>query len=201
MLRGQDSDLLRKLMGLPGKPFPTLPRDDVAARVLYEVSPTVVKENDWCDYQMMRTKKPDPLLLDNYLLVAQSSVGTRMFRKLHYRIGGQRVEVLRDGDLSCAFFVSAALKIFGLIGELHTTVAATVTDLRGRGWKLIPRPRKGAIIVWAPKKFRSGETHRHIGIYPGGGRAVSNSSKRRSPRIHAWNYRPVEGILWNSKIR
>ena len=27
MLRGQDSDLLRKLMGLPGKPFPTLPRD------------------------------------------------------------------------------------------------------------------------------------------------------------------------------
>ena len=26
MLRGQDSDLLRKLMGLPGKPFPTLPR-------------------------------------------------------------------------------------------------------------------------------------------------------------------------------
>jgi hypothetical protein len=26
LLRGQDSDLLRKLMGLPGKPFPTLPR-------------------------------------------------------------------------------------------------------------------------------------------------------------------------------
>jgi site-specific DNA recombinase len=26
VLRGQDSDLLRKLMGLPGKPFPTLPR-------------------------------------------------------------------------------------------------------------------------------------------------------------------------------
>ena len=26
MLRGQDSDLLRELMGLPGKPFPTLPQ-------------------------------------------------------------------------------------------------------------------------------------------------------------------------------
>jgi hypothetical protein len=26
VLRGQDSNLLRKLMGLPGKPFPTLPR-------------------------------------------------------------------------------------------------------------------------------------------------------------------------------
>ncbi|MGB7957593.1 MAG: hypothetical protein WCF77_02000, partial [Minisyncoccia bacterium] len=25
LLRGQDSDLLRELMGLPGKPFPTLP--------------------------------------------------------------------------------------------------------------------------------------------------------------------------------
>jgi hypothetical protein len=28
LLRGQDSDLLRKLMGLPGKPFPTLPRKE-----------------------------------------------------------------------------------------------------------------------------------------------------------------------------
>ncbi len=27
LLRGQDSDLLRELMGLPGKPFPTLPRE------------------------------------------------------------------------------------------------------------------------------------------------------------------------------
>lgn len=26
MLRGRDSNPLRKLMGLPGKPFPTLPR-------------------------------------------------------------------------------------------------------------------------------------------------------------------------------
>jgi hypothetical protein len=33
MLRGQDSDLLRKLMGLPGKPFPTLPRHEIAPHV------------------------------------------------------------------------------------------------------------------------------------------------------------------------
>jgi site-specific DNA recombinase len=30
MLRGQDLNLLRKLMGLPGKPFPTLPRKETA---------------------------------------------------------------------------------------------------------------------------------------------------------------------------
>jgi len=30
MLRGQDSDLLRKLMGLAGKPFPTLPREKIS---------------------------------------------------------------------------------------------------------------------------------------------------------------------------
>jgi hypothetical protein len=35
LLRGQDSDLLRKLMGLPGKPFPTLPREKIAELTNY----------------------------------------------------------------------------------------------------------------------------------------------------------------------
>ncbi|MDR3582239.1 MAG: recombinase family protein [Candidatus Pacebacteria bacterium] len=37
MLRGQDSDLLRKLMGLAGKPFPTLPRENLTTRSLYQL--------------------------------------------------------------------------------------------------------------------------------------------------------------------
>jgi len=36
LLRGQDSNLLRKLMGLPGKPFPTLPRNNINNHTIIE---------------------------------------------------------------------------------------------------------------------------------------------------------------------
>jgi hypothetical protein len=147
---------------------------------------------------MAATRKPKPIIQKNYLLFARMSAGSPAFRKLFYRIQEKEIEILRDGDLSCAFFVSAVLKIFDLIDALHTTVRATVQNLKRRGWKRIPKPRIGAIIIWAPKRFKSDETHRHIGFYLGGGKAVSNSSKRRVPRIHAWNFRTVEEILWKN---
>ena len=172
------------------------------AFALYEFLDAIVKEvvkkNDWCDYQMMTAQKPKPLIRENYLLVAQASVGAQLFRKLYYNIGGKKIEVLRDGNLSCAFFVSAVIKIFGLIGVLHTTVTATITDLKRHGWKPIKKPREGAIIIWGLKKSKSGEIHRHIEFYLGNGNAVSTIDS--SPKIHKWGYRPVEEILWNSKI-
>lgn len=151
---------------------------------------------------MAKASKPKLLLPENYLLVAKASVGSDMFRKLYFQIDGKKIEILRDGDLSCAFFVSGILKIFNLIGTFHTTVKETVKDLKRHGWKPVKIPQEGAIIVWAPKTFKkSGETHRHIGFYIGNRKAVSNNSKRHSPRIHAWNFRPVEEILWNPHFK
>lgn len=146
------------------------------------------------------TRKPKFLLLKNYLTVARASVGSPMFRKLYYEIGERETEVLRDGDLSCAVFVSTILKIFSLVPKIHTTVKWTVAGMKRAGWQPIKKPRPGAVIVYGPKKFKSGETHKHVGIYVGNGKAVSNSSKNRSPKIHKWNYRPVEEILWNNKL-
>jgi len=140
--------------------------------------------------------KPQPLTQRNYLLFAVGTVGSKAFRKLYYNVGGKTIDVLYDGDLSCAYFVTSVLKIFDLIGAMHTTVKGSVADLKQHGWKRIAKPREGAVIVWAAKTFTNGETHRHIGFYLGKGKAVSNSSKNRSPKIHAWDYRPVEEILW-----
>jgi len=148
----------------------------------------------------MPQKKPKPMVLKNYLTVARASAGSQFFRKCYFQIDNRPVEVLRDGDLSCAFFVSAILKLFNLIKELHTTVVGTERDCELHGWREIKKPKPGAIIVWGPKKFKSGETHKHIGIFLGAGKAVSNNSKKRSPSIRAWDYRPVERILWNEKL-
>ncbi|HUZ93034.1 MAG TPA: NlpC/P60 family protein [Candidatus Paceibacterota bacterium] len=148
----------------------------------------------------MAAAKPKFILLKNCLAVARGSAGSNAFRKLYYKIGGREIDVLRDGDLSCAVFVSFILKIFSLIPEIHTTVKATEADLGRAGWREIKQPRPGAIVFYGPKTFKSGETHRHIGIYLGSGRAISNSSKNRSPKIHKWNYRPVEKILFHKRL-
>ncbi len=144
--------------------------------------------------------KPRFLLKKNLLSIAKSAVGTKMFRNLYFSIGGKKIDVLRDGDLSCAFFVSFLLKMFGLVGETHTTVSGLEKDMARHGWRKINKPRDGAIIVYAPKKFKSGEIHKHVGIYLGKEFAVSNSSKKRSPKADKWNFRPVEKILWHKKL-
>jgi len=207
LLRGRDSNPLWELMGLPGKPFPALPRSISFfpslprnyIRSVHELS----KPPNGAIIQIMSASKrrsarrPILDLRNDYLLFAERSAGTPAFRKLFYRIDGKTIDVLRDGDLSCAFFVSGVLAMFGLIDAIHTTVKATRENLKRRGWKPVAKPVRGAVIVWAPKKFRtSGETHRHIGFALGNGKAVSNSSKRRSPRVHAWDFRPVEEILY-----
>ncbi len=149
----------------------------------------------------MKKNKPAFLLLKNLLTVARGSTGSNAFRKLYYHVDGHEIEALRDGDLSCAVFVSFILKIFSLIPGIHTTVKATVIDLERSGWRTIKKTRPGAILVYRAKYFpRIKETHRHVGIFLGKGKAISNVSKKRSPGIHKWNYRPVEKILWNKKL-
>jgi len=146
--------------------------------------------------------KPKPLLLKNLLAVTVASAGSPLFRNLWYRIDGKDIDVLRDGDLSCAFYVSSILKLFSLIGDIHTTVIKTEEDMQTHGWRKIKQPRPGAVVVWAPKTFpKSGEIHKHIGIYLGNGDVVSNSSKRRVPNKHDWQYRPVETIYAHPKLK
>lgn len=133
-----------------------------------------------------------------------------MFRRAFYKIGGKKMDVLQDGNLSCAVYVSSILKLFDLIPETHTTVKWTVEDMKKAGWKKIATPKTGAVIVWGPKTFKkSGEAHKHIGFYMGNQRAISNDWKKQSPAQHHWTYgttrdgspkRVVEAIYWHKKL-
>jgi hypothetical protein len=146
-------------------------------------------------------KKPAvvPLLLENYIHMAKTSVGSPLFRNFYCTVDGAKKDILRDGDLSCAFFVSWILMPFRLLKETHATVAGTVKDLKENGWTQIDSPKPGAIIVWTPQAI-DGELHAHIGIALGEGLAISNDFKKRSPQIHPWDSRPVHEILWHPKL-
>jgi hypothetical protein len=157
---------------------------------------------------MVQKPKLQPLLFDTYFALIKNSVGSSLFRNAFYRIDGKKLDILRNGDLSCAIFVSSILRLLDLIPETHTTVKGTEVAMRRAGWHIIKKPVPGSILVWAPKTFKNGETHRHIGFYLGNRKAISNSSKKRCPFVHDWTFglvrgkpkRKIETIYWYPKL-
>src|SRR3989344_62446 len=143
--------------------------------------------------------KPQVTILqkESYLAMVRNAVGTNMYRNLFALVDGKKQDIMRDGDLSCAFFVSSVLLGFSLVKSVHGTVDGTVKDMKSSGWKRIKTPRQGCVIVWEPLPEKNGESHKHIGFYIGKGKAMSNNSKKRSPSAHPYNNRKVNTFYWN----
>lgn len=157
----------------------------------------------------MKKQKVIPILFDTYIAIIKNSVGSKMFRNSYAKINGKKTDILKNGMLSCAFFVSSILVLFKLIREIHGTVDGTVRDLEQSGWKKIAKPKVGSVIVWEKIDFGNKNFHKHIGFYIGNNKAIStNSFKKGQPVIHHWTYeikrnkpiRKVEAIFWNKKL-
>lgn len=156
----------------------------------------------------MNNKQITLLPYDTYLAVIENSVGSDIFRNLYAKINGKKVDITRNGNLSCAFYVSSILTIFQLIPKPHGTVEGTIRDLEQSGWKKIKTPKIGSILIWEKLNFNDGEKHKHIGFYIGNNKAISNSEKIGNPNIHHWTSgtikgkpaRKIEAIYWNKKF-
>jgi len=139
-----------------------------------------------------------------YFATLKNSVGSKLWRNFYMLHEGAYVDVLHDGNVSCAYYVSSILYQFRLIAEIHTFVDNTVTDMLRSGWIADPQPCPGAVIVWEPKTFAtSGETHKHIGFYLRDNLAVSHSDKYRSPILHPCeqhNGRRIALVLWHPAL-
>ena len=142
----------------------------------------------------------DPSLLKNYMTLTKASVGSKIFKNLYFKKKNKNVDILKNGDLSCAFFVSSILKIFNLVNNIHTTVNGLEKDLEKNNWEIIKKPKPGSVIIWNVKNRKNG-AGKHIGIYIGDNKAISNSSKKKSPQINKFDYYPIEKILWNKRIK
>jgi len=71
----------------------------------------------------MNKQSVNPIIFDSYMAMIKNSVGTKMFRSFFAYVDGQRVDVMNDGDLSCAYYTSCILTIFNLLKHRHATVA------------------------------------------------------------------------------
>lgn len=141
---------------------------------------------------------------DTYLAVIRNSLGSGMFKQLFMRLNGKKTDIMRNGDLSCAYYTSAILALFGLIKEVHATVDSTIADMKRNGWVEIQQPKVGCVLVWQETHFeKSGEMHKHIGFYVGKGRAISNSDKKRVIADHPYriyNGRGLAQMLWHPNL-
>ena len=120
-----------------------------------------------------------------------------MFRNLYLEKDNKKIDATKNGDFSCAFFVSNILLIWGLISEGHATVEGTIKDMEKSGWKkiLIEEIKPGDVIVWEKKKFINGKLHFHNGFYIDKKKAISNDSKKGMPVIHSWDYNNKRKII------
>ena len=133
----------------------------------------------------------------NFLTRIEDSVGSNLFRS--YYVDG--VDVLENGDLSCAFFVSQILHMSGgLIEKPHCTVSGTISDMKKSGWYQISKPRKGCVVVWNPI-IQNGNSHFHIGFYLGRGQAISNRSSMGFPGEHSLRYTGLDKNKKTKKVK
>ena len=153
----------------------------------------------------MKKEKVIPILFDTYVAAIKNSAGAKIFRNFYAKLDGKKTDIMKNGDLSCAWFVSSILYLFKLIKEPHATVDGTTRDLKQSGWEKIGKPKIGSIIVWE----KNHNSHKHIGFYIDNNKTISNNLKSKCPIIHHWTFgvkngkpvRKVEAIFWNNKLK
>ncbi len=147
------------------------------------------------------------LIRNSYLKVINNSVGTRLFRNFYADVGNKKQDITKDGQFSCAFFVSSILNIFNLIKESHLTVSGTVKDMKKSGWREIKKLKRGVVIVWGARKIGR-SVNEHIGFYVGNKQAISNGYLKRVPVRHHFtygskgskSYRQIIAVFWHPRL-
>ena len=130
------------------------------------------------------------LKFESYLKTIKNSVGSKIFRTCYVTDGRKKFDVYKNGEVSCAFFVSGILLLFKLIDRPHATVKTTIEKMNQKGWKRRrnSRPKPGDIIIWEKMLHGNNKMHQHIGFYINNNKAVSNCFKKRTPKMHHYKY-------------
>lgn len=127
-----------------------------------------------------------------------------MFRNLYLEKDGRKIDVTENGEMSCAYFVSNILLIWGLISQGHATIKSTIKDMLRSGWKKISinAVRPGDVIVWEEKLSNRGRTRFHMGFYIGDEKTVSHADGKKAVALHNWTYnskRKITAVYRNEK--
>ena len=140
--------------------------------------------------------------------VVEKSVGTKMFQTIYAEVNGRKTDITKDGDLSCAFFVTGVLSMFDLVDRVHATVKGTVIAMEVAGWKETKNLKPGVVIKWGPS-IDGNFTHEHLGFFVGDDQAISNIHYQRIPGRHHYTFgkkgigphRPILALYHHPKLK
>lgn len=120
---------------------------------------------------------------ESYLAMIRGADGSALFQHIYADVDGVLTDILEDGNLSCAYFVSSVLTVRKLIREMHARTESTVRDMLASGWSETDTLAPGVVVVW--EESTQGK-HRvpHIGFALGEDEAMSNKWEEKSPRRH-----------------
>ena len=156
-----------------------------------------------------------------YLQTIQDSIWSDIWR--HFFItkdDGKSMDILKNGSVSCAYFVSNILKQFGMIPTSHANVDSTRETMSRSGWYSIDLCTPywdiplWSVIFWKEKLWSTDRdiydkpisSHKHVWFYVWDKKAISNqsddfyidSTKVWTPQIHDWRFnwdREIEYIF------
>jgi len=120
------------------------------------------------------------LIYQNYLEMIKASENSEMFRHVYVLNNNKKKDILENGELSCAYYVSCILKIFNLIDSKispHSTVGGTIKNMLDNDWKVTKKLTAGNILIWEDGLGTDKKMHSHLGFYLGKNRAISNQPK------------------------
>jgi len=155
----------------------------------------------------MKKSKLEFLKYKNYLTTIKKSENSEMFRHIFVLDNNEEKDLLKDGQLSCAYYVSCILKIFNLIDpniSPHATVGGTLKNMKDNGWIRTKELKPGNVLVWEEKQQSNGNLHYHLGFYLGNEKAMSHRDEKRLPIIHHYTYnneRKIVEILTHEIIK
>jgi len=131
----------------------------------------------------------------NYLAMIKGSQQSKMFCHLYIEENNKKRDILKNGRLSCAYYVSCILKIFDFISTPHATVSGTLKDMAENNWKETKKLKPGNVLVWEEKISSGGGVHIHIGFYLGNNKAISASDIKCDIIIHHHTYKNTRKII------
>lgn len=133
------------------------------------------------------------LVYQNYLSMIKNSENSKMFRNVYILDNNKKKDILKNGELSCAYYVSCILKIFNLIDSKispHSTVSGTIKNMFNSDWQVTKKLVPGNVLVWEKNLG-----HEHLGFYLGKDKAISNCLKKKTPIIHHYTYNNKRKII------
>lgn len=120
---------------------------------------------------------------ETYLTMLENSVGSHQYRTLWADVDGVTKDILDNGQLSCAFFVSSILNHFRLIDTPHARTEGLVRDMERNGWTKTDAPVPGCVVVWEAQEQKSG-VYPHSGFCLTSTEVLSHTDATQTPQKH-----------------